>query len=269
MGTALLGRWLLGLPGRRARRAAAARSARPGCSRAPAWRPTAGARAALATPIVLIAMLVGTQGVVPSSSQHDTEDVTAARVTAAHVVVGRDGAPLPAGTAADAGCRASTPSPGLPTQVFLLGKGLTGWDARGRPPGLGALGRARSTSASASGDLGDVRGDAVAVSRVVAAEGHLEVGDVVPVRLADTTPATLRVAAIYDRAAGLGDVVLDPAVARRHAATRADAAVFVAGGRGGRSLAATPRPPGVRSLTRAQYLGTVARSATTAPGASG
>ena len=34
---------------------------RPGCWRAPAWPPTAGARAALATPIVLIAMLVGTQ----------------------------------------------------------------------------------------------------------------------------------------------------------------------------------------------------------------
>ena len=53
-----------------------------------------------------------------------------------------------------------------------------------------------------------------------AAGGHLQVGDAVRVRMADTAPATLRVVAIYDRAAGLGDVILDPAVARRHAAVR-------------------------------------------------
>ena len=61
-GTALLGRWLLGLPA--ALLAAPAARARPGRAagehRAAAnrWR-----SAALATPIVLIAMLVGTQGV--------------------------------------------------------------------------------------------------------------------------------------------------------------------------------------------------------------
>ena len=44
-------------------------------------------------------MLVGTQGLLATSSRHDTEGVTAARVTAEHVVTGRDGAPLPAGTA--------------------------------------------------------------------------------------------------------------------------------------------------------------------------
>ena len=42
-GTALLGRWLLGLPVGRARGPAALHSARPGCSRAPGSRPTAGA----------------------------------------------------------------------------------------------------------------------------------------------------------------------------------------------------------------------------------
>ena len=93
-GTALLGRWLLGLP--------AALLARPLRALGPAgllastglsanrWR-----TAALATPIVLIAMLVGTQGLLAASSRHDTEAVTAQRVTAEHVVTGRDGAPLP------------------------------------------------------------------------------------------------------------------------------------------------------------------------------
>ena len=61
--------------------------------------------------------------------------------------------------------------------------------------------------------------------------------------MADTRAATLRVAAVYDRSAGLGDVVLDAAVARRHASTRADDAVFVAGGPRPRARSpATPMP---------------------------
>ena len=67
-GTALLGRWLLGLPAALLARPLRALGPR-GCWRAPGWRPTAGARAALATPIVLIAMLVGTQGVLATSSR--------------------------------------------------------------------------------------------------------------------------------------------------------------------------------------------------------
>ena len=98
IGIGLLGRWLLGLPGRRARlAAAAARRARAAGEHGLAanrWR-----TAALATPIVLIAMLAGTRASCrPATSDH-TERVTAARVTAGHVVAGRAGAPLPAGTA--------------------------------------------------------------------------------------------------------------------------------------------------------------------------
>ena len=229
-GTALLGRWLLGLPaallaGR------CAPSARPGCWRAPACRRTAGARAALATPIVLIAMLVGTQGVLATSSRHDTEGVTAARVTAAHVVTGRDGAPLPAGTAERLGGTGM-----VPTQVFLLGKGLTGWDAPWAAAGLGDATGALDLGVR-HGDLDDVRGTSVAISDVVAAEGHVKVGDVLPARLEDTTKASLRVAAIYDRAAGLGHVVMDRGLAQRHAA--------VPRRRGGvRGRQAPRRPPG-------------------------
>ena len=144
-GTALLGRWLLGLP--------AALLARPLRALGPAgllastglsanrWR-----TAALATPIVLIAMLVGTQGLLATSSRHDTEDVTAQRVTAEHVVTGRDGAPLPAGTAERLGGTGM-----VPTQVFLLGKGLTGWDAPWAAAGLG--------DATGALDLGVRHGD--------------------------------------------------------------------------------------------------------------
>ena len=170
-------------------------------------------------------MLVGTQGVLATSSRHDTEGVTEARVTAAHVVTGRDGAPLPAGTAERLGGTGM-----VPTQVFLLGKGLTGWDTPWAAAGLGASERTLDLGVRA-GDIDKVRGTSVAISDVVAAEGHLEVGDVMPARLEDATKASLRVAAIYDRAAGLGHVVMDRALARRHAAAPADTAVFVAGKR--------------------------------------
>jgi putative ABC transport system permease protein len=106
-----------------------------------------------------------------------------------------------------------------------------------------------------AGDLRDVEGTSVAISRVVAAEGHLEVGDALRARLADTSAATLRVAAIYERAAGLGHVVLDPAFARAHGAGSASA-ILVAGG--GRSLARyAAAHPGVQVQTRAEHLGAV------------
>ena len=73
--------------------------------------------------------------------------------------------------------------------------------------------------------------------------------------MADTAPRTLRVAAIYDRSAGLGDVVLDPAVARGTRRPRRDA-VFVAGGRGA-ALARRYAAPPAAALTRAEYLDTV------------
>ena len=71
--------------------------------------------------------------------------------------------------------------------------------------------------------------------------GDLHVGDTVAVRMADTARATLRVVAIYDRAAGLGDVLLDPAVVRRHTVGAADSAVFVAGGDARRAVAGAIR----------------------------
>ena len=236
-GVALLGRWLLGLPA--AILAAPLRAlGAPGLLASTGLAANRWRSAALATPIVLIAMLV-------VSARHDTEAVTAKRVTAEHVVTGRDGAPVPAGTAERLG------GTGLvPTQVFLLGDGLTGWDAPWAAAGLGRAPQRTLDLGVREGDLADVRGTAVAVSDVVAAEGHVRVGDTLRARLEDTTPASLRVVAIYDRAAGLGHVVMDRALARRHAAVPADAAVFV----GGRRPAAAP---GTQVLSRARYLGTV------------
>ena len=108
-GTALLGRWLLGVPAALLSRPLRLLGA-PGllASTGPAanrWR-----SAALATPILLIAMLVGSQGVLSASTRHDTESVTEARVKADHVVAGRDGRRCPpARRRSSRGCRASTP----------------------------------------------------------------------------------------------------------------------------------------------------------------
>ena len=259
-GTALLGRLLLGLP-------AAALSlpfrllGAPGLLASTSLAANRWRTAALATPIVLIAMLVGTQAVAQVSSQEHVERVTAARVSAGHVVVGRDGTPLPSGTAQRVARLPGVDAAAgmLPTSVFLLDNGL-GWDTPWAAAGLDMADATRTLDLRvASGTLRSVRGSAVAISKVAATEGHLQVGDVLHARLADTRPATLRVVAIYDRSAGLGDVVLDAAVVRRHASTRADEAVFVAGGpAAGRSLARyADTHPGAEALTRAEYLTTL------------
>ncbi len=125
MGMGLLGRWLLGIPAA----LLAAPLRRLGASGMLAATGLAANRwrtAALATPIMLVAMLAGIQGIVESSNQRHTEDVTRLRVHAAHVVVGADGAPLPAGTAAEvaklAGVDAVTAV--VPTEIYPLAAGL-------------------------------------------------------------------------------------------------------------------------------------------------
>jgi putative ABC transport system permease protein len=260
MGTGLLGRWLLGFPAAvlaapLRRLGAAGMLASTGLA-ANRWR-----TAALATPIVLVAMLAGTQGVVESSNQRHTEDVTAARVTASHVLVGAGGAPLPAGTAAAVGRLAGVDAVTavVPTEVYPLAAALgdqSPWSAAGL---AGASTASTIDPVTVHGSLRDLGGDAVGISRTLADAGDLRVGDTMPVRLADTRPATLRVAAVYERAAGLGDILLDPAVARRHAVAASDAALFVAGDAdAGRSLARYASDhPGVQSLSRSRYLGTV------------
>ena len=235
------------------------RSARPGLLASTGLAANRWRTAAIATPVVLIAMLAGTQGLVQHSDQRDTERTTAERVTADHVVRGRDGGPLPAGTAARLaaldGVRGVAEV--VPTEVYGLDHGL-GEESPWRAAGLGAAGARTLDLGVVAGDLRAVRGDAIGVSRVVAHDGGLAVGDTISVRLADTAQRSLRVAAIYDRAAGLGDVVLDAAVARRHTVDPSAATVFVAGAAAGRSLAAYAAGPGdVAVADRAGYLDTV------------
>jgi putative ABC transport system permease protein len=79
-----------------------------------------------------------------------------------------------------------------------------------------------------------------AISRVFAETGHLELGDSFSAQMADKSHRTFTVAAIYERAAGLGDVLVDDAPAPL-------SAVFVNGSR------PHPHRSGVQVLTRDEY----------------
>jgi putative ABC transport system permease protein len=77
-----------------------------------------------------------------------------------------------------------------------------------------------------------------------------------PRALADLEDVSLRVGAVYERAAGMGDVLLDPATAREHAAVQIDASVFVSGGAAALDRYAGEHP-GVHVLSRDEYLDTL------------
>ncbi len=221
-GAGLLGRVVLGVPAallaRPLRGLGAAGLLASTSLSANRWR-----TAALATPIVLIAMLAGTQAVVQSSGQRDVERVSAERVTARYVVTGRDGAPIPVelpGTAV------------APTSIYAGDQ--SPWPAAG----VRTRGAATLDLGFTAGGLDRVRGDDVAVSRVFAGTLHLRVGQTFRAQMADTSHRTLRVAAIYERAAGLGDVIVsDPPAAT--------AAIFTAD---------RPDVSGVKIQTRDEYL---------------
>ena len=125
-------------------------------------------------PIVLVTMLAGIQGIVESSNQRHTEDVTRDRVNAARAVVGSGGAPLPADTARDVTRLggASSVTDVVSTDIYPVDTAL----ATQSPCPAARLSGTPSASTLdldvVRGSLETVGGDAVAVSRVFA-ENHL------------------------------------------------------------------------------------------------
>ena len=260
MGTGLLGRWLLGIPAAvlaapLRRLGAAGLLAATGLA-ANRWR-----TAALATPILLVAMLAGIQGTVESSNQRHTEDVTRLRVHAPHVVVGAEGAPLPAGTAAAVarlgGVDAVTAV--VPTELYPLAGGLADqspWTA------AGLSGASTATTIDPDvvrGSLDDVRGDAVAVSRVFADGGDLRVGDTVPSGWPTRRPprcASPRSTTAQRDSATSCSTPPSPDATRQLPATRRCSSPVARPPRRRSSRYASDHP-GVQSLNRTQYLDTV------------
>ncbi|MBV9808408.1 MAG: ABC transporter permease [Solirubrobacterales bacterium] len=215
---------------------------------------------AIAGAVVLVVALAGTYAITTASHRAAVQDATALRVRAPFVLVSPSTGGLP--VAAE---RLAARVPGvtaavgvLPTHVFLLDRGLDNfgdpWDAAGvradalRAPALDPGVR--------SGSLSGLRGMTIAISSELARKRSLGIGAILHARLADTTQTRLRVGAIYDRALGLGDVLLPLPLAAAHAPVALDNAVFVEGPATIRAglAALTNTVPSARLLTRRQYL---------------
>lgn len=82
------------------------------------------------------------------------------------------------------------------------------------------------------GDVADIRGNTVALSRIAAGTLGAALGDTVDLRLGDGTPITPTVVAIYERGLGLGDVTLPHDLVLEHTTDRLDFAVLIAAAAG-------------------------------------
>jgi len=210
---------------------------------------------AIAAPILLVVSLAGTQAALDGTDRAAVRDDSHARVQADAVLVPAAGGGLPLQTAAQAralpGVRAATGV--LSTRVYLVGRGISNEGDADDAVGLSGPARSTLDLGVTDGSLRDVRGRDVAISDLVAQRaGGLHLGDELRARLADTTPVRLRVVAIYAHSFGLGDVVLDHAVAARHAGVRADDAVFVDGPPAA-VAALAQRTPGAAVLDRGAW----------------
>ncbi|GAA4949213.1 ABC transporter permease [Actinoplanes utahensis] len=78
-----------------------------------------------------------------------------------------------------------------------------------------------------AGSMADLHGRAMAVSGVRAGSQGWDLGEEVPLWLGDGTPVTLRVAAIYERGLGFGDIVLPRDEVAGHTARGTDDEVLV------------------------------------------
>ena len=255
MGVGCLGQWLLGAP--------ASLLSRPlrglGASGLLASTSLAASRwrsAALATPIMLIVVLAGTQGMLSHSDRANTQAVTADWLQTDYVVTGAEGAPVPPETASEVAALpdvvdvVGTPS----TEVFLLDRGLDNddqsWSARGIDGASDLI-----DPGVTAGALADIEGDSVAISDVIAQEGGFEPGDELQARMADTTPTTLRIAAVFTRNDGLGDVLLDSERAREHSTLAGSESVLVRGNSAERSLTRyVAEHPSLEVSARSDYL---------------
>jgi len=217
---------------------------------------------AIAAPIVLLVALAGTYAITDATTRAATRSTTAQRVRAPFVLVARSGAGLPLTTeelvARLPGVTAVAAT--LPTSVFLLDSGLENfgdpWTAAGlaSPQTGGAL-----DLGLRAGTLKALHGHAIAVSAALAAKRHVQVGAILHARLADGTPVRLRVGAVFDRALGLGDVLLPMPLAVAHAAVKLDSTIFVSGPLNlrRRLRALVQAVPTLAVLSRGQYLDTV------------
>jgi putative ABC transport system permease protein len=216
---------------------------------------------AIGAAIALVVGVAGVQVVGLATAQRAAQRATAARVLASRVIVASAGGGLPPSVAQEAARLPGMRAAGVvSTDVFLLDQGLgnqgDSWNAAGLDP---SATRGTLNLDVRAGSLYGVRGNGIAVSETLAHDGA-RLGRTLYARLADGTPARLRVVAVYDSANGFGDVVLPQALALAHATAPLDSAVFVAGHgpAADRGLASITRSvPTAVIESRADFLGEV------------
>jgi putative ABC transport system permease protein len=213
--------------------------------------------AAVATPIMLAIALVCTVVYGKTLLQRQTTRQTVERTTAANVLTGAGGTGVAPDTAARArrvpGVTAASAT--LATSVLLAADGadLGVFAARGiDPASLPAVLDLGVTS----GSIANVGDGAVALSTDVATMLRRHTGDRVELRLGDGTRLTPRVAAIYRRPLGFGDVLLARGTVLAHVAHALDETVFVANRPGVEAVVQARLgrlDPGLEVRARSQY----------------
>ncbi|HEY3773949.1 MAG TPA: FtsX-like permease family protein [Solirubrobacteraceae bacterium] len=209
--------------------------------------------------VALVVALTGTQVVATATTERGMRRSAAAQLRAGHVIVSRTGSGLPANVAAAARRvpRVRVTSI-VSTSVYLLDHGLTNDEDAWNAVGVSGEDRRALALDVTAGSLSAVRGDTIAVSRIVASYGHVGVGSVVHARLADGTAARLRIGAVYRHASGLGDLVLPGALAWAHEVARVDHAVLITGAHSAAAVRAlhaiAAGTPGATVLSRAAFL---------------
>ncbi|MGN9908723.1 FtsX-like permease family protein [Phytohabitans sp. LJ34] len=109
-----------------------------------------------------------------------------------------------------------------------------------------------------AGSLADLRGATIAVSSVRASGQGWELGEHVDVWLGDGTPATLRVAAIYRRGLGFGDILLDRETVAGHTSRNLDDEILIRADAGAPLADLAARYPTSRVVPAADLTGRLA-----------
>jgi putative ABC transport system permease protein len=109
-----------------------------------------------------------------------------------------------------------------------------------------------------AGSLADLRGATIAVSAVRASTQGWELGEQVEVWLGDGTPAKLRVAAIYRRGLGFGDIVLNRETVAGHTSRELDDEILIRADAGAALAQLSSRYPTSRVVPASDLTGRLA-----------
>jgi putative ABC transport system permease protein len=187
--------------------------------------------ASAVTPLVLTIGFAVTQFYAQTTLADATIQQARAATTADFVLTSPTGLPADAATAARAvpGVTAATPLVG--SEVLILdpdaaSEPLSKSRAHGVDP---AQLRGTLALTTDSGDLGNLRGDTVALSESSASWEGKEIGDRVPMYLGDRTQINPTVVAIFKDNLGFGDVLLPHQVLIPHTANRTADSILVSG----------------------------------------